>query len=520
MREYKAWPFREAGLVAARQPPSGGRPVLFQTGFGPSGFPHVGHFSEVARTTWVRNAYEHRYRGPTRLICFSDDMDGLRKVPANLPQPDMLAANLGRPLHAIPDPFGCCSSFSAHMNMKLREFLDSYGFDYEFRSSRDAYTRGDFDEGLSVLLAKVDEVRELILPTLREENREHWSPFFPVCPGCGSINATRVTSYRPDRDSVGFACDIRTDRYVGCGESGEQSILGGLAKVGWKVDWALRWYAYEVDYEMSGKDLVDSVRLSGRIVRIMGKQPPAGMTIEMFLDEDGRRISSSAGRMGVTVDEWTQYAPLESLLYFLFQNPQRAKRLHWGIVPKCVDDFLAALRSYPEIPGEERPESELWHIHGKGEGVPRYGSGVDSTTVNNLISALGIDSTGLLKEFLRRYDPTVADNEAVVEALIDKGMNYYKDRVLPAKKYRAPSPEERGLLAEMRAQLFRCENGDEETWQAIPFEVARAAGKEPKELFRAFYEVLLGQERGPRFGSFVSLVGKERVLEMLAEKTA
>ena len=262
------------------------------------------------------------------------------------------------------------------------------------------------------------------------------------------------------------------------------------------------------------------MKLSGRIVRIMGKQPPAGMTYEMFLDEEGHRIASSAGRMGVTVDEWTQYAPLESLLFFLFQNPQRAKRLHWGIVPKCVDDYLAALRAYPEIPGEERPESELWHIHGKGEGVPHYGSGVDSTTVNNLISALGIDSTGLLKEYLGRYDTTVADNEAVVEELIDKGMNYYKDRVLPGKKYRAPSPEERGLLAEMREQLCRCENGDEETWQAIPFDVARAAGKEPKELFRAFYEVVLGQERGPRFGSFVSLVGKERVLDMLEEKTA
>ncbi len=517
MGEYKAWPFREAGRIARRDPWKPG--AVFQTGFGPSGFPHVGHFSEVARTTWVRNAYQHQYQKPTILICFSDDMDGLRKVPPNLPQPDMLAANLGRPLHAVPDPFGCCSSFSDHMNLKLREFLHSYGFDYDIRSSRDAYASGVFDKGLSVLLAKVDEVKEVILPTLREENREHWSPFFPVCPGCGSINATRVTSYRPDRDSVGFACDIRTDRYVGCGESGEQSILGGLAKVGWKVDWALRWYAYEVDYEMSGKDLIDSVRLSGRIVRIMGKQPPAGMTIEMFLDEEGRRISSSAGRMGVTVDEWSQYAPLESLLFFLYQNPQRAKRLHWGIVPKCVDDYLAALRAYPEIPEEERPESELWHIHGKGEGVPQYSSGVDSATVNNLISALGIDSTGPLKEYLRRYDPTVADNEAVIEALIDKGMNYYKDRLLPAKKYRAPSPEERGLLAEIRVQLSRCENGDEETWQAIPFEVARAAGKEPKELFRAFYEVLLGQERGPRFGSFVSLVGKERVLEMLAEKT-
>ena len=519
MREYTAWPFREAGRIAARRR-SAERPVLFQTGFGPSGFPHMGHFSEVARTTWVRNAYEHRYREPTRLICFSDDMDGLRKVPGNLPQPDMLAANLGRPLHAIPDPFGRCSSFSDHMNLKLREFLDSYGFDYEFRSSREAYARGDFDEGLSVLLAKVEEVRELILPTLREENREHWSPFFPICPGCGSINATRVTSYHPERDRVGFACDIRTDRYAGCGASGEQSILGGLAKVGWKVDWALRWFAYEVDYEMYGKDLVESVRQSSRIVGTMGKQPPVGLCFEYFLDEEGRGLSSSAGRMGVTVDEWTQYAPLESLLFFLFQNPRRAKRLHWGIVPKCVDDYLAALRAYPEIPGEERPESELWHIHGKGEGVPQYGSGVDSTTVNNLISALGIDSTGLLKEYLQRYDSTVADNEAVVEELIDKGMNYYKDRILPGKKYRAPTPEDRELLAAMRARLSHCGNGDEETWQAIPFDVARAAGKDPKELFRAFYEVVLGQERGPRFGSFVSLVGKERVLDMLAEKTA
>ena len=519
MREFKAWPFREAGRIAARRR-SGERPVLFQTGFGPSGFPHMGHFSEVARTTWVRNACEHQYREPTRLICFSDDMDGLRKVPANLPQPDMLAANLGRPLHAVPDPFDCCPSFSAHMNLKLREFLDASGFDYDFQSSRAAYARGDFDEGLSILLEKAAEVRQVIVPTLREQNREHWSPFFPVCPGCGSIMATRVTAYHPGRSTVSFTCGHDSGPYTGCGESGEQSVLGGNAKVGWKVDWALRWYAYEVDYEMSGKDLVDSVRQSSRIVRLMGKQPPVGFSYEFFLDEEGRGLASSAGRMGVTVDEWKKYAPIESLLFFLFQNPQRAKRLHWDIVPRCVDDYLAALRAYPEIPEEERPESELWHIHGKGEGVPRYGSRVDSTAVNNLISALGIDSTGLLKEYLGRYDSTVAGNEAMVEELIGKGMNYYKDRVLPGKKYRAPSPEERGLLAEMRERLSHCENGDEQTWQAIPFDVARAAGKEPKELFRAFYEVVLGQERGPRFGSFVSLVGKERVLDMLAEKTA
>tara|TARA_B100000686_G_scaffold333264_1_gene399013 strand:- start:3230 stop:4789 length:1560 start_codon:yes stop_codon:yes gene_type:complete len=518
MPDHKAWPFREACEIMDRRRLPADRTVLFQTGFGPSGFPHMGHFSEVARTTWVRRAHEHQFKQPTRLISFSDDMDGLRKVPNNLPQSDMLAANLGRPLHAIPDPFSCCNSFSDHMNMKLREFLDAYNFDYEFQSSREAYERGDFDEGLSILLARAEDVRQLILPTLREENREHWSPFFPICPDCGSIMATRVNAYHPDRDSIEFSCSAVTSSFRGCGAKGEQTVLGGKAKVGWKVDWALRWYAYEVDYEMYGKDLIDSVRQSSRILRLMGKQPPVGLCFEYFLDEEGRGLSSSAGRMGVTVDMWKKYAPIESLLFFLFQNPKRAKRLHWGIVPKCVDDYLAALRVYPELAEEGRPEKELWHIHDRGANVPHYSAAVDSSVVNNLISALGLDSPHVLKEYLTRYDSTVVDNEPVVDRLIEKGMNYYKDHILPSKQFRPASPEERDLLVQIKNALSTCQDEKEETLQAIPFEVARAAGKEPKELFRVFYEVVLGQERGPRFGSFVHLVGKEQVLEMLSDK--
>jgi lysyl-tRNA synthetase class 1 len=519
MSEYRAWPFEEARQILSHRPLPAGRTALFETGFGPSGLPHIGTFAEVARTTWVRRAFAHLSGAPTRLQAFSDDMDGLRKVPLNMPQPEMLAQHLGRPLCRIPDPYGCCESFSGHMNNKLREFLDAYGFDYEFLASSQAYARGDFDEGLGILLERAEEVRALILPTLREENQADWSPFFPICPSCSSVNATRVTGYHPERRTVDFVCDGKGEEGRGCGASGEVSVLGGRAKVGWKVDWALRWYTYEVDYEMYGKDLIDSARLSGRIVRLMGRQPPVGLVYELFLDEEGRKISKSVGR-GLTVDTWTQYAPLESLLYYIYQNPRRARRLYWDVVPRCVDEYLEALRRYPGIAEEARPEEDVWHLFGEGSQVPAYQALVNFSVVNNLIAALGTDSRELLLDYLERYDPQVHQYLDVVRALIDKGLNYYRDFELPHKKFRAPTPEERGLLLRLRQRLATTAAQDEETLQGIPFELAREAGVEPRDFFRLFYEVVLGQERGPRFGSFVRLVGRERALQMLDEKTA
>ena len=517
MGNYRAWPFVEAGQILKQRNPKGDRPVLFETGFGPSGLPHIGTFAEVARTTWVRQAFAHLSGMPTRLQAFSDDMDGLRKVPLNLPQGQMLEQHLGKPLHAVPDPFGQSDSFSGHMNGKLQEFLDTYGFDYDFKSARDAYTSGEFDEGLAVLLDKVDQVRALIVPTLREENRAQWSPFFPVCPACGSVYATRVTGYHPERRSLDFVCDGQVGPVRGCGAGGELSVLGGQVKVGWKVDWALRWFTYEVDYEMYGKDLIDSAKLSGRIVRLMGRRPPVGLTYELFLDEEGRKISKSVGR-GLTVDTWVRYAPIESLLYYIYQNPKRARRLYWDVVPKCVDDYLEGLRRYPEWEAEQRPEKEMWHIFAQGAAVPTYDARVNFSTVSNLIAALGTDSAELLVDYLERYDPQVRAYPQVLAALVEKGLAYYREFVLPHKKLRPPSQQERALLEEIRRRLGASDTEDEGELQAIPFDVAREAGVEPRQLFKGIYEVLLGQERGPRFGSFVLLLGRQRVLDLLSER--
>ena len=513
--EYTAWPFCEARQIIASRRPGGERPVFFETGFGPSGLPHIGTFAEVARTTWVRRAYEHLTGHPTRLVAFSDDMDGLRRVPLNVPQPEMLARHLGKPLCAIPDPYGQCDSYSGYMNDRLRRFLDAYGFDYELQSAREAYARGDFDEGLLILLERVESVLALIRPTLGPERRDAWSPFFPICPQCGSVYATRVTAYSPRPGAIGFACDGEIAPDVrGCGASGELPVTGGHVKVGWKVDWALRWFTYQVDYEMYGKDLIDSARLSGRIVRLMGRQPPVGLTYELFLDEEGRKISKSVGR-GLTVDTWTRYAPLESLLFFVYQTPRRAKRLHWEVVPKCVDEYLAALRRYPTVPARRQPDEDVWHICDCGRRVPAYQARIDFSTVNNLIAALGTDAPEVLAQYLQRYDPAAKAHAEVVRSLLDKGLNYYRDFVAPRLRRRPPTPAERALLGALRERLASATATDEDSLQALPFDVARAAGVEPAALFRSFYEVVFGQARGPRFGSFVALVGKGQMLALL-----
>ncbi|MBT3345265.1 MAG: lysine--tRNA ligase [Gemmatimonadetes bacterium] len=516
----RSWPFAEATQIQQRRTRQDGndRPVLFQTGYGPSGLPHIGTFAEVARSSFVRTAYEQLTGEKTRLQAFSDDMDGLVKVPGNIPNGEqLLGPHLGKPLSVVPDPFGCCESFSDHNNKKLQQFLDAYGFDYEFKSSRQAYADGEFDEGLVVLLEKVDEILEVILPTMREENRAGWSPFFPICPACGSVYATRVTAYHPEQKSLSYSCDRASEGYKGCGSEGELSVLGGHVKVGWKIDWALRWFTYDVDYEMSGKDLIDSVRLSSRIIKVMGKQPPTTMIYELFLDEEGKKISKSVGK-GLSVDHWVDFAPIESLLYYILQNPQRAKRLYWDVVPKCVDDYLEALRRWPEVADEKREDTDVWHVFAGGKDVPAYDASVNFTVVGNLISALGTDDETVLRDFLLRYDPAIGDYPDVLAALVHKGLNYYREQVVPHKVYREPTEMERALFGQLCEQLEASDAVDEKELQSIPFDVARAADQEPRELFTSFYEVILGQERGPRFGTFVRLIGKDRVLNMLREK--
>ena len=513
---YRSWPFKEALKLQKRyaEPPSG--PVKFETGFGPSGLPHIGTFAEVARTTWVRQAFEFQTHWPTELIAFSDDMDGLRKVPLNMPQQEMLKENIGKPLCQIPDPFGECESYSGYMNQKLKQFLDSYGFDYTFQSSQEAYLRGDFNAGLTTILQKVEAIKSIILPTLSEEKRRNWSPFFPVCENCGRINSTRVTAYHVDGNTIDYVCDQEDGLLQSCRHHGTASIFDGKVKVGWKVDWALRWFAYDIGYEMYGKDLIESARLSGKITRAMGKQPPTGIFCELFLDEDGRKISKSVGK-GLTIDSWTTYAPLGSLLYYIFQNPKQAKRLYWGIVPKSVDDYLTGLKQYPALEKEKQPDSSIWHLFDRGENIPVYGSSINYSLITNLISAVGADDRDLIMEYLKRYDSDLSACQDIVKDLVDKAMSYYRDFVLPLKRYRNPTDQEKEMLEQLRRDLAACDITDDNALQTMPFSVARMFAAEPGNFFRMFYEVIFGQERGPRFGTFVQLVGKDKALSMLDE---
>lgn len=511
---YKSWPFQEAQKLQKRFGQLASLPVRFETGFGPSGMPHIGTFAEVARTTWVRHAFEFLTQWPTQLIAFSDDMDGLRKVPLNMPQQEMLAENLGKPLCRIPDPFGECESYSDYMNKKLNEFLDSYQFDYTFQSSYEAYTRGDFNEGLAIILRKVEDIKAIILPTMSAEKRTNWSPFFPICEKCSRINSTRVIHYHPENNTIEYRCDREEGPVKSCGHKGTTSIFDGHVKVGWKIDWALRWYSYDIGYEMYGKDLIESATLSGKIVRLMGKQPPIGQFYELFLDEEGRKISKSVGK-GLTIDSWMDYAPLESLLYYIFQNPKQAKRLFWGIVPKSVDDYLAGLNHYAMLDSAKQPDSTIWHLFNKGANVPSYRTSTNFSLINNLISAVGADDIDLILEYLKRYDSSTEKFAPIIEDLVHKAMNYYRDFILPNKNYRRPDKEEIKMLKTLRDELANYEGDDENELQSMPFNVARMFNESPGNFFKMFYEVVFGQERGPRFGTFVQLVGKDKALNLL-----
>jgi lysyl-tRNA synthetase class 1 len=511
---YKAWPFKEAQKLLKRFKESSNIPLRFETGFGPSGLPHIGTFGEVARTTWVRHAYEFLTQKPTQLITFSDDMDGLRKVPLNMPQQTMLADNLGKPLYNVPDPFGECESYSAYMNKKLNEFLDSYNFDYTFQSSYEAYTKGDFNDGLAIILQKVEDVKAIILPTMSEEKQENWSPFFPICEKCGRIYSTRVTAYHPEDNTIDYICDRDEELVPSCGYNETTTIFNGKVKVGWKVDWALRWFSYDIGYEMYGKDLIESAKLSGKIVRLMGKQPPTGLFYELFLDEEGRKISKSVGK-GLTLDSWVNYAPLESLLYYIFHNPKQAKRLFWGIVPKSVDEYLTGLNKYEMLGSQKKPDSVIWHLFNKGENVPVYKASINFSLINNLISAVGADDINLILDYLKRYDSSMEKFPDIIEDLVKKAMNYYRDFILPNKQYRTPTEHENKMLKSLRDELANYEGDDENELQSMPFNLARSFNESPKNIFKMFYEVVFGQERGPRFGTFVLLVGKEKALSLM-----
>lgn len=527
-RTSKAWPFQEAQRLAKRlrDGKPNGEPVLFETGYGPSGLPHIGTFQEVMRTTLVRRAYEALSGGaPTRLVAFSDDMDGLRKVPDNVPQQEMLAEHLGKPLSRIPNPFNTPhDSFAAHNNAMLREFLDRFGFDYEFVSSSDRYNSGAFDDALRGVLRNFDAILDIMLPTLREERRKTYSPVMPVSPTTGAVLQVPIEVVDGEAGTIRF-----TDED---GTVVEQSALGGQSKCQWKVDWAMRWVALGVDYEMYGKDLTDSGVQSGKIARVLGGNKPEGLIYELFLDEKGEKISKSKGN-GLTIEEWLEYGSEESLAFYIFPNPKSAKQLHAGVIPRAVDDYWQFRERIVEQPLDKQLGNPVWNLlrlNERHEGPEAPGAGdslpVPFSLLLNLIGVLGAEASkdavwSYLDNYIENADPAAHPE---LDLLIEKAINYNRVFVAPHLVKRAPVGGEVQGLQELDRRLAEASaDTSAEDLQTIVYEIGKQESlgfENLRDWFKALYQTLLGSEQGPRMGSFIALYGIEPTRKLIEEALA
>lgn len=520
---YTQWPFVEAERIVARLERLNKTRVVAETGYGPSGLPHIGTFGEVARTSFVLQALKIiKPEIDTHLIAFSDDMDGLREAPKNIPNRDMVVKHLGKPLTSVPDPFGEEKSYAHNMNRKLQAFLDSFGFEYDFRSSTDAYRSGVFNDALKRVMDRYEKVRELFVKTISEEKREAWSPFFPICESCGKIYSTRVTGIDKDACTISYVCDISAEgKYEACGHSGETSVLDGHVKVGWKVDWALRWYSFGVDYEMHGEDLMESGRLSSKIVKVLGGKPPELFKYELFLDETGKKISKKIGN-GVSIDEWLSYGPVDSLLNFMYQKPQQTKKLGLPIFPKIIDDYLNLVAKYD---GEsvDHPANFVMRLAKDSHAdVGDEGKVVTYSLIYNLLIALAEPDPALIRDYLVGYQPHIKENMAYYDALIEKVIRYYKEVYLPNKTEEAPDPELAPVVEKFLKALEDFKTSGEEAtadvMQNLVYTVGKENGVKPKDWFKNLYRVFLKQSSGPKIGSFIALLGVEKAIERVRIK--
>ncbi|MFV9875318.1 MAG: lysine--tRNA ligase [Rickettsiales endosymbiont of Dermacentor nuttalli] len=501
----KVWPFLEAERIwnkIGKKVPEKGY-VLFETGYGPSGLPHIGTFGEVVRTTMVQHAFEELYKIPTKLIAFSDDMDGLRKIPENLPNKDMIKEHLGKPLTSIPDPFDTYESFGHHMNARFCSFLDQFGFNYEFKSATQCYKNGIFNKALVTILQHYEQIMEVMLPTLGEERQATYSPFLPICSKTGVVLQVPLTSCNKEAGTVTYV-DIDGDEI-------EIPVTGGHCKLQWKVDWAMRWFAQEVDFEMHGKDLISSAELSSRICHIVGKKEPVLYKYELFLDETGQKISKSKGN-GLTIEKWLRYAPEESLSLFMYNSPGKAKRLYFDVIPKTVDDYITYNNKYIN----EDLTSPLWHIY-KGNVIVHELYGLNFGLLLNLASVCNTEDKKVLWGFIAKYsDRANPESAPFLDKLVGYAIKYYEDFILPHKSYRVPNENEKEILKEIKNILQAVDDKiTAEELQNNIYTIGKNANIELKDFFKMLYEVLLGQSQGPRLGSFIKLYGIKNTITLI-----
>ncbi len=512
IQSTSSWPFVEIrkllkerkDLIRAK------RKIIFQTGYGPSGLPHIGTFGEVARTSMMINALNHIQEIESNLITFSDDMDGLRKVPENIPNSKILEDNLGKPLTDIPDPFGKYKSFGEHNNEKLKEFLNQFNFKYNFKSSTENYKKGNFNHSLERVLEKYDEIMNIILPTLGKERQKTYCPFLPICPETGKVLEIPLLEMNKKKYTLIF--DNK-------GKKLESKIINGNCKLQWKVDWAMRWFTFDVDFEMYGKDLIESAILSNKICKILGKTPPNGFAYELFLDEKGEKISKSKGN-GISIEQWLRYASPESLSLYMYPNPKRAKKLYSEIVPKTVDEYLSLIEKYPSQKKNDQLMNPVWHVHnGK---PPKEKIVMPFSMLLNIVGSSNAKSKDILWKFINRFhDDINPKDHPILDSLTNYAINYFKDKVEPNKKFKTPNLNEKKALRELVNELKPIsQEMTPEDIQTIVYSVGKKCGydKNLREWFKLIYEVLFGELDGPRMGFFISFFGVKETIKLIDDK--
>ena len=504
-----SWPFVEARkLIKERKKilEKKGK-VTLQTGYGPSGLPHIGTFAEVARTTMMANAIKQIIDIPTEIITFSDDMDGLRKVPENIPNKEVLKKNLHKPLTSIPDPFDSFKSFGEHNNEMLKNFLNEFNFNYIFKSSTEIYKKGLFNDSLFLVLEKYNEIMKVILPTLGKDRQKTYSPFLPICPVSGEVLEVPIIEIKKNEGKIIYK---NGDKKI------ETEVTNGKCKLQWKVDWAMRWYTFDIDYEMYGKDLIESAILSSKICQILGKKSPNGFAYELFLDEKGEKISKSKGN-GITIEQWLKYASPESLSLYMYQNPKRAKKLYADVVPKAVDEYLNFIDKFSEQEDAQKLLNPVWHIHnGK---PPEEKSIMPFSVLLNLVGTSNATDKDVLWKFIKRYkkDINISDHP-ILDKLVEYALKYFKDVVQPKKKYRPPNVKEKKALKDLVKRLKDCEEKmDPESIQTIVYSVGKDNGynENLREWFKSIYEIIFGDQDGPRMGFFISFFGIKETIELI-----
>jgi len=484
--------------------------ITFQTGYGPSGLPHIGTFGEVARTTMMINALNHIQNIETDLITFSDDMDGLRKVPDNIPNDKILYENLGKPLTSIPDPFNKFNSFGEHNNEMLKDFLNKFNFKFNFKSSTENYKGGKFNNSLMRVLEKYEEIMEIILPTLRSERKKTYCPFLPICPTTGKVLEIALLEMNKKNGTVIFDNN---------GKKLETQIINGNCKLQWKVDWAMRWFTFDVDFEMYGKDLTESAILSNKICKTLGKRPPNGFVYELFLDEKGEKISKSKGN-GITIDQWLRYASPESLSLYMYQNPTRAKKLYSEVVPKAVDEYLSLIETFPNQEIKKQLLNPIWHVHNGNP--PKEKIVMTFSMLLNLVGSSNAESKEILWKFIQRFHTDIKpENHPIFDQLTEYAINYFRDKVEPNKKYKIANDSERKALMNLAKKLESItQDIKPEDIQTLVYSTGKENGYNEKlrEWFILIYEVLFGSKDGPRMGFFISFFGVKETIELINQK--